>query len=172
MVETIGKKLCQARLAKGLSLDEAAHATRMRPDKLIALENDDHSRFGSTAYAKGFLQIYGRFLGVDVSEQVARMETPRHVSISDYQYLNNAPQPEPNRVQFQRYGQRPSVLPLVVALGLVVVGAVAMIGYWVNVNMQRLELKDPAQPVATRTLAPAAVESTPATPSPRLTDPG
>src|SRR3954453_13016849 len=112
MVDTIGKKLCQARLARGLSIEEAAHITRVRPDKLIALENDDYSRFGSNAYAKGFLQIYGRFLGVDVSNQFALLETPRQVTISDYQYLNNAPAPETSRISVQREDQRPSILPL------------------------------------------------------------
>ena len=51
MVESsAGKKLCDARLARRLSIDEAAHATKMRPDKILALENDDYSRFGGTAY--------------------------------------------------------------------------------------------------------------------------
>ena len=48
MAETVGKKLCKARLAKGLTIDEAAHATKMRPDKILALENDDYSRFAFT----------------------------------------------------------------------------------------------------------------------------
>ncbi|MHA3773107.1 helix-turn-helix domain-containing protein [Verrucomicrobiota bacterium sgz303538] len=142
MIETIGKKLCQARLARGLSIDEAAHATRVRPEKLIALENDDYSRFGSNAYAKGFLQIYGRFLGVDVSDQMGALETPRYMTISDYQYLNNVPEPEPSRpsTRHQQYeNRRPSVMPLLIFMGLILVALVGALGIWVNVNMQRLE---------------------------------
>src|SRR3954447_2033792 len=91
-----GKKLSTARLARGLSVDEAAHATKMRPDKILALENDDYTRFGSHAYAKGFLLIYSRYLGVDVSEQLRDLEVGHQpVSIQDYQYLNNAPTPAP-----------------------------------------------------------------------------
>src|SRR4051794_21521308 len=114
MVDSIGKKLQQARVARGLSIEETAHATRVRPDKLLALENDDYSRFGSNAYAKGFLQIYGGFLKVDIVDAVRLLETPKQVSISDYQYLNNAAVPEASKIQVKRTwkAQRPSVMPL------------------------------------------------------------
>ena len=114
MVDTVGKKLCQARLQKSLTIDEAAHATKMRPDKILALENDDYSRFANNTYAKGFLLIYGRFLNVDVSEQVRTLEGPTRVSVEDYQYLNHAPQPEPERYSSRRSESRraPSLVRL------------------------------------------------------------
>ena len=56
-----GQKLAKARLAKGLSVDEVAHETKLRPDKVLALEQDDYSRFPNNAYVKGFLQIYGSY---------------------------------------------------------------------------------------------------------------
>ena len=91
---TAGKKLSEARLARGLTLDAAAHATRMRPDKILALENDDFTRFGSVAYAKNFLLLYGRYLKVDVSTELQDLKSTDHrVNIQDYQYLNNAPKP-------------------------------------------------------------------------------
>ena len=60
---TTGQKLAKARVAKGLSVDDVAHATKLRPDKVIALERDDYSRFPNNVYVKGFLQIYGRYIG-------------------------------------------------------------------------------------------------------------
>jgi cytoskeletal protein RodZ len=75
MDESVGKRLSKARLKRGLSIDEAAHATRLRPDKIVALENDDYSMFANNVYAKGFLQIYGRFLDVDVSEYARSLES-------------------------------------------------------------------------------------------------
>jgi cytoskeletal protein RodZ len=141
MVDTIGKKLSQARLARGLSIEEAAHETRVRPDKLIALENDDYSRFGSNAYAKGFLQIYGRFLDVDVADTARHMETPRSVTISDYQYLNNAPEPEVRRIQVRRNSgsNRPSVMPLIVMMALMLAAAGVYIVFLVNETTRRIE---------------------------------
>src|ERR1700709_1112261 len=122
-----GKKLSQARLAKRLSIDEVSHATKLRPDKIVALENDDFSRFGSIAYGKGFLQIYARYLEIDISEQLRGLEIPTNsVSISDYQYLNTPREPSPRQQRdrsLERGGARrerrpPSVLPLFLVLGV------------------------------------------------------
>src|SRR6201995_12865 len=91
MVESVSKKLNQARVKRGLTVDEAAHATRLRPDKIAALEADDYSRFANNIYAKGFLQIYARFLNVDVSDFARTLDNANPISVSDYQYLSNAP---------------------------------------------------------------------------------
>src|SRR6201995_2996905 len=127
MVETIGKRLCQARLAKGLSIDAAAHATKMRPDKILALENDDYTRFGNIAYAKSFLAMYSRFLEVDVSGQLRDLDHRDHrLSIDEYQYLNNAPAPkpsEPSPARTRRERTPPSIVPL---LAFVVIGCAAL----------------------------------------------
>jgi cytoskeletal protein RodZ len=126
-----GKKLSQARLAKKLTIDEVAHATKLRPDKIVALENDDFSRFGSIAYGKGFLQIYARFLGIDITDQLRTMEIPAStVSISDYQYLNTEHPPVSRHGHdrsLERGGARrerrpPSVMPLFVVLSVLCVG--------------------------------------------------
>ena len=68
MVDTVGRKLTLAREKRGLSLEEAAMQTRVRSSQLAALEADDYSSFGSNTYTRGFLLIYGKFLGVEVGE--------------------------------------------------------------------------------------------------------
>jgi len=175
MVESIGKRLCQARLAKGLSIDEAAHATKMRPDKILALENDDYSRFGNNAYAKGFLQIYGRFLGVEVAGQMRDLETPTHVSVDDYQYLNNAPEPPKVKIRTERREKPgpPSIVPLLVVVTLFFMG---IFGFWMVVSAQRLGLDKtpgsghpvekaaPSSPEENRVSAPVAPATSPVAP--------
>ncbi len=164
MVETsAGKKLSAARLAKGLSIDEAAHETKMRPDKILALENDDYSRFGSHAYAKGFLLIYSRFLGVDVTEQLRDFDGyDNRVNVDDYQYLSNAPQPDPekSRVPLSRLEKRkpPSIIPLLI---FVVLCGIAGLVYWVSVQNERINPKAPAVVKATPTPAPILPAATP-----------
>jgi cytoskeleton protein RodZ len=158
MTETVGKRLQKARQAQGLSLEEVAHTTRMRPDKILALENDDYSRFGNHVYAKGFLLIYSRLLKVDASEEIRFLETPTGIHLSDYQYLNNAADPAPSRAsRFPfRPSHKPSVLPLVlVALALLGGG----FGVYIMQTAQRL---DPAATVA----EPPPVITTPAPLSP------
>ncbi len=101
MVNSVGKKLQQARLSKQLSIEEAARVTRIRPDKLIDLEEDNYSNFPSMSYAKGFLLLYARFLGVDVREFADTLHAPNPVSSDDYEYLNAAaagPRPRPPAV--------------------------------------------------------------------------
>lgn len=91
MVETIGTQLRHARTARGLSLDDAAHATKVRPARLADLENDVYTNFPNIAYARGFLAIYGRFLGVNVSPYLGAFEDTNSFGLDDYQYLRNEP---------------------------------------------------------------------------------
>jgi len=136
MVESVGKKLSQARQERGLSIDEAAHATKLRPDKIVALESDDYTRFANNTYAKGFLQIYARFLNVDVGEFARTLDNANPISISDYQYLSNAPAPRYEASPARRDERRaPSLAPLF--FFLVVVG-LGLAGSWFYANYQRI----------------------------------
>lgn len=150
-----GQKLAKARLAKGLSIEEVAHETKLRPDKVLALEQDDYTRFPNNAYVKGFLQIYGRFLGVDVRAALSELENPSPVNISDYQYLNSAPAKEPERLAMRRKTGKPSLAPLIVFVVLCfLVGG----GGYLYLNAKRLgnleQLATTEIPVATPTPAP------------------
>jgi cytoskeleton protein RodZ len=165
-----GKKLSTARLARGLSIDEAAHATKMRPDKILALENDDFTRFGSPAYAKGFLLMYSRFLRADVSEQLREFDAvDTRVNVSDYQYLSNVDVPAPDkgndRIPMRALERRrqPSIVPLLV---FVVLLLMAGVGYYIFINYQRLEPTKSSVQTAT----PAPIEATP-TPAPKAEPP-
>jgi cytoskeleton protein RodZ len=129
--ETIGKQLAQARATKGLTLDEASHLTKVRPDKLAALEHDDYTAFPNNTYARGFLQLYGRFLGVDVAPLASQLESGNPISMEGYQYLNAEleEEREPRRRSWAREpeSRRPSFVPLVVF-------AVLLIGVGVGVH--------------------------------------
>jgi cytoskeletal protein RodZ len=156
MAETVGKKLCKARLAKGLTIDEAAHATKMRPDKILALENDDYSRFANNTYAKGFLVIYGRFLNIDVAAQVRTLEGPARLNVEDYQYLNRSPDPEPERLpRYSHQRRAPSIMPLVILLGMLAFGG---FGLYLYVNAKRLGSLDQ---LSRRQPGDLAVDTTP-----------
>jgi cytoskeletal protein RodZ len=90
MVNSAGKMLREARLRKDIRFEEAARATKIRPDRLADLENDDYTRFANMAYAKGFLLIYAKYLGVDVSEFSRAMGVANPVGTADYDYLNHS----------------------------------------------------------------------------------
>jgi len=68
-MESPGAKLKRIRLEKGLSLEEVHKKTKIHLDILKSIEEDSLVNF-SPVYIKGFLKIYGNFLGVDISEFV------------------------------------------------------------------------------------------------------
>ncbi len=143
-IEGLGKKFQDARLARGLTLDEAARLTKIRPSRLAEIEADDFSQFPSLAYAKGFLLIYGKFLDVDVTPYLDAFETSREVTVDGYSYLQDQPAPKPRRVRTTRApvvrrqrtsGDRRSPFPLLIAIGVIVVGFVLM---RLIMNIQRI----------------------------------
>src|SRR4029077_15150784 len=105
-IEGLGKKFQEARMARSLTLDEAARMTKIRPSRLAEIEADDFSQFPSLAYAKGFLQIYGKFLDVDVAPYLEAFETSEGITVDGYSYLQEEPAPEPVRTPVVK--RRPS----------------------------------------------------------------
>ena len=75
MVQSIGKRLQEARLGRGLSLEDVQHLTRIRLNQLAGMENQDLTVFASPSYARGFYALYGRFLGLDLTEFLQSMES-------------------------------------------------------------------------------------------------
>jgi cytoskeleton protein RodZ len=63
---TVGSRLRQARVARGIDLDEAFEQTRINKRFLQALERDaPPSEFPAPLYARAFLEEYARYLGLD-----------------------------------------------------------------------------------------------------------
>ena len=61
----IGHLLERARRDRGVSLEEAEQATRIRRDYLEKLESDDHSTMPEPIYVRGFVKAYANYLGLD-----------------------------------------------------------------------------------------------------------
>ncbi len=166
-IEGLGKKFQDARLARGLTLDEAARMTKIRPSRLAEIEADDFSEFPSLAYAKGFLLIYGKFLDVDVTPYMEAFETSDAVTVDGYSYLQEEPAQAPVRSTPVRRrparsaspsapsgGDRTSLMPLVIGVVVIVIGFLVMKLF---LNLQRL---------APRRVEPAAVAQASVTPAP------
>jgi len=123
-IEGLGRKFQEARKARNLSLEEAARLTRIRQSRLAEIEADDFSNFPSLAYAKGFLQIYGKFLEIDVSPYLDAFETSGHITVDGYSYLQDAPAPKAKRTPVARRTEnaRPSLLPFLIGIAILVGG--------------------------------------------------
>jgi cytoskeletal protein RodZ len=124
-IEGLGRKFQEARKARNLSLEEAARLTRIRQSRLAEIESDDFSNFPSLAYAKGFLQIYGKFLEVDVSPYLDAFETSGHLTVDGYSYLQDAPAPKASRGHRsprRTENARPSLVPFLIGIAILVAG--------------------------------------------------
>lgn len=65
----IGEQLQEARTRQGISLREAAEATKIRSDFLLDFENNEFDFDLPDVYKRGFLKLYARYLKLD-SEKV------------------------------------------------------------------------------------------------------
>ena len=76
----IGRVLERARKDRGLSLEEAERATKIRKRYLEGLERDDYTVLPDAVYAQGFLKTYANFLGLDgarLSQELRTRRKPR-----------------------------------------------------------------------------------------------
>jgi len=176
-MEGLGKKLQDARNARGLTLDEVYRATKVRANRLEAIENEDFSQFDSLAYSKAAVLIYGKFLDVDVSPYLEAFETSENVTVDGYAYLQDNPAPPPSRpvvIRERSSGGRGSLLPFAIGVIVLVGGFMAMKAI---LDVQRLKpAKTPvtgASPAATATpekiIAPHAAPAESNTPLPEVT---
>jgi cytoskeleton protein RodZ len=62
---TLGGLLVEARRARGVSLEQAAAATRIRLRNLSALEGDRPSELPAPVYVRGYLRTYAAYLEID-----------------------------------------------------------------------------------------------------------
>ena len=149
---TLGETLAAKRGERGLTIEQAAAATRIRAHYLSALESNELERLAAPVYAKGHLRTYARFLGLDPEPLVAMLKAePR----------------DPRRLlSIGNVRARPRMIvttPALAAAGLVLLAG-AFSGYaWRQVQADRSSVAAPPNaPVA------AAPSGTPVpTPSPQ-----
>ncbi|MGQ9661735.1 MAG: helix-turn-helix domain-containing protein [Kiritimatiellia bacterium] len=78
----IGEQLRKARIARGLTPSQVAVATRMKVQTVAAIEDEDFGRIAAPIYAKGFIKLYARCVGLDpgplIEEYAARFATDKN----------------------------------------------------------------------------------------------
>lgn len=114
----VGQRLYDARLDKGLTIEEVARATKIRPQFIDALEKGEYTRLPSSAYVLGFVKNYIAFLGLPSKELLAmfRREYDRQDA------LNVLPQSFTNRKIERRTVRLGRVVGIGIALFLLLAG--------------------------------------------------
>jgi cytoskeletal protein RodZ len=74
---TLGGILAEARQAKGVTLEQAASATRVRLHILTALEEDRSAELPAPVYARGYLRTYASYLEIDPERLLEAYEASR-----------------------------------------------------------------------------------------------
>ena len=74
---TLGGILAEARQAKGVTLEQAASATRVRLHVLAALEEDRGAELPAPVYARGYLRTYASYLEIDSEPLLEAYEAGR-----------------------------------------------------------------------------------------------
>ena len=102
-MEAFGKKLTEARTARGLDFDQVSRETNITRRYLEALEREDFSVFPGEPYLLGFLRNYCEYLGLSSSEIIASYKNIK---------IQESPVPlkdlMPNRpITEQLFGRRP-----------------------------------------------------------------
>jgi cytoskeletal protein RodZ len=87
---TIAQQLKAAREQRGLSLADAAHETRIPAIRLAQMEEGNFAVFGNMAYARSFVSLYAKFLGVSSESFVANLPKPVLGGADDYRYLTTS----------------------------------------------------------------------------------
>jgi transcriptional regulator with XRE-family HTH domain len=71
----LGKTLSQARVARGLTLEDCERDTRISKRYLDALEREDWRIFPAPVYSRAFLRTYAQYLGLDPQALMRAMQT-------------------------------------------------------------------------------------------------
>jgi len=133
MAPTIGQKLLQAREERGEQLSDVEVATKIRVKFLAAMEEDRWSDLPAPAYARGFLDIYARHLGLDqqalLDEYSKAVEDEPHepvpgTAIKPGTLRQNRPARRLPHISFGPVAKVAAGLIVLAILGLVIVGSI------------------------------------------------
>ena len=118
-----GDGLRRTREAQGLSISEVAHALKLNPRQIEALEAGRFDLLPGFAFTRGFLRNYARLLKIDPAPFLAQLEPPEADSNMELAPSSNAQgeMPEIGRGRFRR-SVIPGILAALALLGVVVAG--------------------------------------------------
>ena len=129
-MDNVSNMLKEARLAKGLSIEQAEAATSIRKLYLEAVENGEFDKIPGDVFTKGIIRTYGNFLGLNGPDLVniykaqnsgLTKEAVAPQPIRMVEKISVSPQIKPERVSSGNWLS----YVLVLALVIVVAGGIA-----------------------------------------------
>ena len=103
MMETLGAFLQRTRVAKKLSLEEVIARSKINPVYLQALESNDWSPIPSEVFARGFVKLYARCLGLDEAAVLGEHAAAIHAYFEEKE--SKSKEAEHRRAEFHKAEQ-------------------------------------------------------------------
>lgn len=154
----LGQQLKEARLQKGLSLDDVQEMTKIRKRYLEAIETGDYKVLPGSFYVRAFIKTYAETVGLNPDEILEG-------------HHSNVPEPEPEAVMepvTQKRSSRPATignlkwLPTALMWLFLVLIVGVIYAYWVSNNHSAPKTAEDTTPMTTPSTAPDS-SSTPDT---------
>src|SRR5262245_3371064 len=133
MAPTIGQRLRRAREERGAELSDVEVATKIRVKFLAAMEEDHWDELPAPVYARGFLDIYARHLGLDQKELLEeysrtvegeRQEPVPQTAIKPGTLRHRRPARRLPSIDFGPVAKIAAGVIVLVVIGLVIVGSI------------------------------------------------
>ncbi|ODA07893.1 RodZ domain-containing protein [Paenibacillus polymyxa] len=153
----LGQQLKEARLQKGLSLDDVQEMTKIRKRYLEAIETGDYKVLPGSFYVRAFIKTYAETVGLNPDEILEG-------------HQSNVPEPEPEAVMepvTQKRSSRPATignlkwLPTALMWLFLVLIVGVIYAYWVSNNHSTPKTAENTTPITTPSTTPST--STPDT---------
>lgn len=129
---TIGKKLHDARVAKGYTLDDLQKNTKIQKRYLIAIEDNDFDALPGDFYVRAFVKQYADSVGLDGSELLSQFDT-KLPDTEDPEYVDrvNDDNPETRSAQRKVEERNDKLRRYIPIISVSVVVLIILIAIWV-----------------------------------------
>lgn len=129
---TIGKKLHDARVAKGYTLDDLQKNTKIQKRYLIAIEDNDFDSLPGEFYVRAFVKQYADSVGLNGSELLAQFDT-KLPDTEAPEYVNrvNSDNPKTRSAQRQVDQRNEKIRKYIPVISVSVVVLIILIAIWV-----------------------------------------
>lgn len=136
----VGEILLHARKKKGLTIEEAAKATKIQVRYIQALERGDYKNLPSSAYVQGFVRNYATFLGLPIKEVLAIFRR----EFDEREYLTVLPESF-TKSKRPLPGFRLGSVGITISLGLLLIFFYVLFQYRAALFSPSLEIMQPAE---------------------------
>jgi cytoskeletal protein RodZ len=138
---SIGALLASEREKRGIPVEKAAKETRMRPQRIRDMENDDLSHFTNPSYARMFIIAYAKYLGIPMKTISDHLPDRGESATEGYQYISTSTEQMPSLrhdIATKPARRSNTLYVLAIAIFSITLLGIVVLGYYVVVNAPRL----------------------------------